>query len=116
MAMLDVNDKELKEAVIFTEDYYKSMKTNFVNVGAETIKNCGIDGDGKAQIIETAKSYEEALNNILNDYANLSESMETYIKDLTGFNATDYFALVRKDANDVSSSKQIEKRASKFRR
>lgn len=116
MSMLDINDKELKDAVNFTLDYYENMKKNFVNVGSETIKDCGIEGDGKDRIVKLANSFEESIQNPLEDYNNLVESMKTYIKDLTGFNAEDYFAMHRKTADEVSSSANTKTRESRFKR
>lgn len=112
---ININEADLKDLVGFIGTYKDDMRKNFTGAGVDVIKDCGIAGDKKAEIDKTADSFEEGINAVLNDYEIVTENIKTFVADVLGFNAEDYFGSAQKEFESAKSAKKADVRSKMFK-
>lgn len=110
-----VDEVSLKELIGFIDDYENGMRKNFIGQGIEIIKDCGISGDKKAEIDKAADAFEESVKSLLDVYATVKENIKTFVSDVMGFNAEDYFGVAIKEYNSAKNSKKADVRNKMFK-
>lgn len=115
MANLNINEADLKRVVTLVIGYVEGMNKNFKAVGSDLIKNCGITGDKQTQLLKLSEGFEDSMDSITKSYGVIAENIKSFITDVMGVNAEDYFASCRASLEN-STSGSVKERQSRFKK